>query len=304
MVLRGASKAQWFEVLTENYLGLKNYGQGNPLRVLEKIRENYPIVFHGVSMSIGSDSPLNTNYLTKVQSLIEHIQPEWVSDHLCFTGVSGTHSHDLLPLPYTKKVITHVSERILRVQDTLKRPMVFENVSSYLEYKSSEMPEWQFISEIVQQTDCKILLDVNNIYVSSQNHNYNPLNYVEGIPLKSVWQIHVAGHSSNGEMLVDTHDSHVIEKVWDIYAAVIERTGPLPTLLEWDQNIPAYSTVEAELFKAPQALKERGIPWNNKTSIAGKAPKDVRTLKKVGFHEAKKFTKFILRISFAKKSSP
>ena len=255
MVLSGKSKCDWFEALTENYLGLKGHGHGYHLKELERIRENYPIVFHGVSLSIGSTAPLDYDYLNRLQILIQHIEPEWVSDHFCFTGTVEANSHDLLPLPYTQQVITHVSERISKVQDHLKRPLVLENVSSYLEYKQSEMQEWNFISEIVQQTGCKILLDVNNVYVSSQNHDYNPLDFIEGIPLDSVWQIHLAGHNSENEILVDTHDSHVIEEVWDIYSQVIQKTGPLSTLLEWDQRIPEYTLLESEIFKA----KKRGL---------------------------------------------
>lgn len=261
-VLKGDSKAHWFEALTENYFGLKNQGRGNTLKVLEKVRENYPVVFHGVSLSIGSTSPLHYDHLDKVRALIRHIQPEWVSDHFCFTGVLGLNSHELLPLPYTRQVVEHISRRILEVQDYLKRPMVFENVSSYLEYRQSEMQEWEFISEIVNHTGCKILLDVNNIYVSSQNHDYKPMDFIRGIPLDSVWQIHLAGHNSESEIIVDTHDSHVIDEVWDIYCEVIQRTGPLSTLLEWDQQIPEYPVVETELFKVKKVLQERDLSWS------------------------------------------
>lgn len=261
VILNGASNCDWFEALTENYLGLEGHGQGYSLKALEKIREDYPIVLHGVSMSIGSTSPLNYNYINQLRKLIQYIQPEWVSDHLCFTGSIDINSHDLLPLPYTEKTIEHICQRILEVQDHLKQVMVFENVSSYLEYNISEMTEYEFITSITNQTGCKILLDVNNVYVSSQNHGYKPLDFIEALPIDSIWQVHLAGHRSKNEILIDTHDSPVIDKVWDLYCEVIQRTGPLSTLLEWDENIPEYEQLESELFKARETLKQKEIPW-------------------------------------------
>jgi uncharacterized protein (UPF0276 family) len=236
----------WFEILTENYL----VPGGKPLYYLDKIREQFPIVMHGVSLSIGSADPLDKNYLHQLKELALRIEPAWISDHLCWTGVQGLNAHDLLPIPYTRQAISHIVSRIQQVQDFLGRPILIENVSSYLTYKQSEMSEWDFILEIVNQAGCYILLDVNNIYVSSVNHQFNPIDYIEAMPADRVAQIHLAGHSNCGDYIIDTHDAPVIQPVWDLYAATIARLGKVSTMIERDDNMPPLSELLAEINRA------------------------------------------------------
>ncbi len=236
----------WFEIITENYL----IPGGKPLYYLDKIRERYPIVMHGVSLSIGSVDPLDLNYLNQVKMLAKRIKPVWISDHLCWTGVNGLNMHDLLPLPYTQETINHVASRLRQVQDHLDSPILIENASSYLTYKQSEMTEWQFLTEIAHQADCYILLDVNNIYVSSVNHEFDPLEYLHAIPPDRVIQIHLAGHSNQDGYIIDTHDAPVIQEVWDLYAAAIDYLGPVSTMIERDDNIPPLSELLLEMVHA------------------------------------------------------
>lgn len=233
----------WFEILTENYL----VPGGRPLYYLDKIREHYPIVMHGVSLSIGGTDPLNKEYLAKVKALAEHVNPKWVSDHLCWTGVHGINLHDLIPLPYTEETIQHVVNRIQQVQDYLGRQILIENVSSYITYKDSEMTEWEFISQIADRADCMLLLDVNNIYVSSFNHGFNARDYIERIPKQRVKQIHLAGHLNRGEYIIDTHDHPVIDPVWALYGETIDLLGPVSTMIERDDNIPPLPELIDEL---------------------------------------------------------
>lgn len=253
-ILESRPKISWFEALTENYMNLRsNENQlisSPPLKVLERIREIYPIAFHGVSLSIGSIDPLNMNYLKNLKELIERIEPLWVSDHICWTGVNGENTHDLLPLPYTEETLSHLTNKIFTVQDFLKRPMVFENLSAYLTYKHSEMSEWEFIAELIKRTDCEIILDVNNVFVSSVNQKFNPLTYIEYIPASRIREIHLAGHTKLGEIFIDTHDSEVSAPVWKLYQQTIERIGKKPTLIEWDDKIPEFKMLEAEAQKA------------------------------------------------------
>ena len=236
----------WFEILTENYL----VPGGKPLYYLDKIRENFPIVMHGVSLSLGSTDPLDNEYLKQLKELTTRVEPAWISDHLCWTGVQGLNAHDLLPIPYTREAISHIVSRIQQIQDFLGRPILIENVSSYLTYKQSEMTEWDFILEIVNQAGCYILLDVNNIYVSSVNHQFNPLDYIEAMPTDRVAQIHLAGHSNHGEYIIDTHDAPVIQPVWDLYAAAITRLGKVSTMIERDDNMPPLKELLAEINHA------------------------------------------------------
>jgi uncharacterized protein len=242
------SQIDWFEILTENYL----IPGGKPLYYLDKIREHYPIVMHGVSLSLGSSDPLDLNYINQVKALAKRIEPVWISDHLCWTGVQGLNLHDLLPIPYTTDAIKHLVSRISKVQELLGRPILIENVSSYLSYKQSEMTEWEFIAQLVKQSGCYLLLDVNNVYVSSVNHQFNPLEFIEAMPAKQVAQIHLAGHLNLGDYIVDTHDAPVIEPVWDLYAATIQRLGLVSTMIERDDNMPAFSELIAELAQAKQ----------------------------------------------------
>lgn len=247
----------WFEILTENYL----IPGGKPLYYLDRIREHYPIVMHGVSLSLGSTDPLDWDYLKQVKELAFRVQPAWISDHLCWTGIHGLNIHDLLPVPYTTQAIKHIVSRIHQIQDFLQRPLLIENVSSYLTYKQSEMSEWDFIQEIVKQSDCYLLLDVNNIYVSSFNHGFNPMDYINSMPVGKVAQIHLAGHTNHGDYIIDTHNAPVIEPVWTLYEATIQRFGPVSTMIERDDNMPEFDELLAEINHArrlaQQALKER-----------------------------------------------
>lgn len=245
-VLAQNPDVDWFEITTENYL----VPGGKPLYYLEKIRQSYPLIMHGVSLSLGSCDPLDENYLKQIKQLANHIEPAWVSDHLCWTGVSGFNLHDLLPLPYTKEAVNHVVSRLRQVQDYLKRPLLIENVSSYLTYQQSEMSEWQFINDIVKKSGCYILLDVNNVYVSAKNHAFNPMDYINAMPKDSVAQIHLAGHSDEGLYIIDTHDAPVSSEVWSLYEKTIRRLGPISTMIERDDNIPPFSEMMDELNHA------------------------------------------------------
>ena len=236
----------WFECLTEDYL----IPGGNPLYYLDKVRENYPMVMHGVSMSIGSTDPLNMDYLAQVKALAKRIEPKWMSDHLCWTGYAGTNLHDLMPLPYTEEAIDHVAERVQRVQDFLGRQILLENVSSYVTYKDSAMSEWDFLTAIAEKADCLILLDVNNIYVSSFNHQFDPVEYLNAIPVERVQQFHMAGHENCGTHIIDTHDHPIIQDVWDLYEKAVARFGQVSTMIERDANIPPLAELQQELAQA------------------------------------------------------
>lgn len=246
----------WFEILTENYL----VPGGKPLYYLDKIRADYPIVMHGVSLSIGSTDPFDQDYLTQLKNLANRIQPKWISDHLCWTGVQGVNAHDLLPIPYTYEAVSHIVSRIQQVQDFLGQPILIENVSSYLTYKQSELSEWDFILEIVRQAGCGILLDVNNVYVSSINHQFNPLEYIHALPAHSVCQIHLAGHSNHGDYIIDTHDAPVSKEVWDLYAATIRHLGVVSTMIERDDNMPAFAELLAEVSHAQCIAEQMMVP--------------------------------------------
>ncbi len=236
----------WFEVISENYM----VPGGKPLAWLDEIREHYPMVMHGVSMSIGSMDPLNDDYLHELRALGDRIDAHWFSDHLCWTGVDHINLHDLLPLPYTEEALNHVVQRVKRVQDAVGRPFLIENVSSYLTYCDSALTEWDFLTAVAERADCRILLDVNNIFVSSFNHSFDPRTYVDAIPPERVWQIHLAGHTNHGTHIVDTHDHPVVDKVWDLYAYTIERLGAVSTMIERDDHIPPFDDVLAELRHA------------------------------------------------------
>lgn len=242
----------WFEAIAENFM----VRGGRPLHTLTRIRERYPIVFHGVSLSIGSADPLNLEYLGELRRLAQRFEPAWVSDHLCWTGVGGHNLHDLLPLPFTAEALAHVVERVQRVQDVLGRRIALENVSSYLTFCHSMMPEWEFLTAVAERADCGILLDVNNIYVSAVNHRFDPLEYMRAIPIERVWQFHLAGHSDHGDYLLDTHDHPVKEAVWDLYVEALHRFGPVSTLIEWDDKIPEFPELQAHADRA-RRLQER-----------------------------------------------
>ena len=236
----------WFEIISENYM----IDGGKPLYFLDKIRQDYPMVLHGVSMSIGSTDPLNFDYLEQLKALINRVEPEWFSDHLCWTGVDHKNMHDLLPLPYTEAAVNHIADRISQVQDYLGRQMLIENLSSYITYSSDAMPEWEFLTAVVEKADCYILLDVNNIYVSSYNHHFDPIDYLQGVPKHRVWQHHLAGHQNTGNLIIDTHDEPIIDPVWELYEKTAELLGPVSTMIERDDNIPPLDKVIEELNQA------------------------------------------------------
>jgi uncharacterized protein (UPF0276 family) len=248
-VLQSRPAVDWLEIISENYL----VGGGKPLHYLDRIRELYPLVMHGVSLSIGSTEPLDFVYLGELKALARRVQPGWISDHLCWTGVSGLNLHDLMPLPYTAEALRHVAARIGQVQDFLEQRIVIENVSSYVTYRSSEMTEWEFIAALAAEADCDLLLDVNNVYVSSVNHGFDARQFLDALPASRVRQIHLAGHSRQGDLLIDTHDAAVCEPVWDLYRQATRRLGPVPTMIERDGNIPTLPELLAELQLARTA---------------------------------------------------
>ncbi|MCB2102564.1 MAG: DUF692 domain-containing protein, partial [Rhodobacterales bacterium] len=243
-----AARVDWFEVISENYM----VPGGRPLHYLDRIRERWPIVMHGVSLSIGSTDPLDRDYLQDLKALADRVRPAWISDHLCWTGVAGLNMHDLLPLPYTEEALDHVVARVAQVQDYLGRRILLENPSTYITFDTSSLPEWTFMAELARRADCLILLDVNNIYVSAFNHEFDPQTYLEAIPADRVAQIHLAGHQNNGTHIIDTHDHAVIDPVWDLYARAVARLGTVPTMIERDDNIPPLADLVAELDQARQ----------------------------------------------------
>ena len=243
----------WFEIISENFM----VDGGRPLHVLDQILERYRVVQHGVSMYFGSAEPLNREHLSRLKTLVKRTKTPWLTDHLCWGSVDGTYSHDLLPMPYTFEAAKKTAQKIREARDFLEVPIAVENVSSYAEYHVSEMTEWEFLTEVAEDADCGILLDVNNIYVSSRNHSFNPLDYVENVPHERVAQIHVAGHSKYEKYILDTHDHPVIDPVWRLYTRAIELAGPTATLLEWDDRIPSFEEVHAEALKAKKHLPEK-----------------------------------------------
>ena len=245
-ILQNHPAVDWFEIISENFMD----SGGRPRYVLDQIAERYPIVMHGVSLSIGSTDPLNFEYLRKLKRLAADVKARWVSDHLCWTGVLGKNSHDLLPVPLNEQTLTHVIERIRIVQDVMERPFVLENPSSYVTFAASTMSEWEFISRMAEEADCGLLLDVNNVFVSSVNHEFDPFEYVRSVPHHRVVQCHLAGHTDCGTYRIDTHDGEVINPVWNLYRLAHELTGGMSTLLEWDAKIPPFEVVHAEVLKA------------------------------------------------------
>jgi uncharacterized protein (UPF0276 family) len=255
-VLGETPKMDWFEVISENFM----VRGGRPIENLEKLASTYPVVCHGVSMSIGAAAPLDLDYLAKLKVLMARIGPPWCSDHLCWGQTSKVVLHDLLPLPQTKATIDHVVERVKRVQGVLEVPLALENVSSYLTYKESTLTEWEMLGEIGEKADCGILFDVNNVYVSSRNHGFDPAVYVDAVPVDRVVQIHLAGHTDKGAYVLDTHSDHVRKEVWALYRRAIQRCGAVSTLVEWDEDIPEWDVLvaEAELARAARDEVLRG----------------------------------------------
>ena len=242
-VLTQKPAVDWFEIISENYM----VDGGKPLYYLDRIRELYPIVMHGVSMSIGSTEAIDKNYLKKLKTLINRAAPEWYSDHLCWTGVDGINLHDLMPLPYTEEAIQHVVERVSQVQDFIGRQMLLENVSSYVSYGESQISEWEFLSEVAKRADCLILLDINNIYVSAFNHQFDPLTYLNAVSVNRVCQIHLAGHTQQSDIIIDTHDQPISDPVFKLYSEAVQRFGRISTMIERDDNIPPLNILLDEL---------------------------------------------------------
>jgi uncharacterized protein len=252
-ILKHWPAVDWFEVISENFMD----SQGRPRYVLDQIAERYPVVMHGVSLSIGSRDPLNFEYLGKLKRLAREVDARWVSDHLCWTGVLSRNTHDLLPVPLTEEMLRHVVDRIRIVQSFLERPLVLENPSSYVTFAASTMSEWEFISRMAEDADCGLLLDVNNVYVSSVNHDFDPVEYVRSVPHGRIVQCHLAGHTDCTTHRIDTHDREVIDPVWELYRLAHQLTGGVSTLLEWDANIPAFSVVHAEVLKAKHYMGQQ-----------------------------------------------
>jgi uncharacterized protein (UPF0276 family) len=251
-ILENWPEVDWFEIMSENFMDT----EGRPLYILDQIAERYPIVMHGVSMSIGSTDPINFKYLSKLKILAERVNALWLGDHVCWTGVAGRNGHDLYPIPYNEKTLGFLVERIRVVQDFLERPLILENPSTYLTFASSTMPEEVFLHRMAEDADCGLLLDVNNVYVTCRNHDLDPYGYLDGIPYDRVVQIHIAGHTDKGTHCIDTHDGRVIDEVWELYAEVHRKAGDRATLLEWDAHIPPFEEVQAEVLKAARYRDE------------------------------------------------
>ncbi|HEX8566253.1 MAG TPA: DUF692 domain-containing protein [Pyrinomonadaceae bacterium] len=245
-ILENNPPVDWFEVISENFMD----SGGRPRQVLRRIAERYPVVMHGVSLSIGSTDALNTEYLRKLKNLAAEIEPLWISDHLCWTGINGLNTHDLLPVPLTEESLKHICRRVNQVQDFLERPFVFENPSTYLTFKQSTITEWDFLRYMTEETGCLLLLDVNNVYVSGFNNDFDPAHYIRQIPHDRVVQMHLAGHQHCGDYIIDTHDRRVTQDVWELFTLAWQLTGGAATLLEWDSNIPDFEDYLAELLKA------------------------------------------------------
>jgi uncharacterized protein (UPF0276 family) len=245
-ILSARPEVGFFEIISENFM----VQGGNPRRVLDLVAERYPIVMHGVSLSIGSTDPLDREYLAGLKALAERSRARWVSDHLCWTAQAGENLHDLMPLPLTEEALDHVVGRVRQVQEFLGRPLVLENPSTYLAYRCDAMPEAEFLARVAEEADCGILLDVNNVFVGSVNHGWDPVRYVDALPADRVVQYHLAGHRREGGHIIDTHDDRVVDEVWDLFGHACDRIGPRATLLEWDDHIPPFEDVHAEALKA------------------------------------------------------
>lgn len=247
-IFRDKPDIDWFEIISENFM----VDGGKPVENLERILERYPVVMHGVTMSIGGPDPLDFDYLKRLKALAQKTKTPWISDHLCWGRMAGAHYHDLLPLPYTREVIDYVAERARIVQDYLEVPFALENLSSYVAFSQDQMAEWEFYSAVVEKADIHMMLDVNNIYVSSRNHGFDPKDYYQNIPLHRVIQIHLAGHTDKGDYVLDTHDDYVKDEVWALYGEIYPLTGGVSTLLEWDEKYLTFQETWEEALKAKQ----------------------------------------------------
>lgn len=251
-ILREWPAVDWFEIISENFMD----SRGRPRYVLDQIADRYPIVMHGVSLSIGSTEPLDFEYLAKLKALARGVRAQWISDHICWTGVAGVNTHDLLPLPYNEESLMHVAKRVRIVQEFLERPLILENPSSYITFADSTMTEWEFVSRLADETNCGLLLDVNNVFVSAFNHDFDPADFLKSMPHGRVVQMHLAGHTDCGTHLIDTHDGPVIDPVWELYRLANKLTGGASTLIEWDASIPQFSVVHAEVLRAGQFISD------------------------------------------------
>ncbi len=255
-VLADTPSIAWLEVHSENFFAPDSIATN----ALERIRTNYPLSLHGVGLSIGSAGPLAREHLTKLGQLVDRLDPCLVSEHLCWGAVGGYHLNDLLPLPYTEEALDHMAERITEVQDFLGRQILIENVSSYMEFKDSTIPEWEFLAAVAARSGCGILLDINNIYVSANNHGFQATDYIDAIPADRVGEMHLAGHSvqvyEDEAVLVDTHDAPVCDEVWALFEAALRRIGPRPTLIEWDSELPQLAVLLTEARKAQDLMDE------------------------------------------------
>jgi uncharacterized protein (UPF0276 family) len=252
-ILKKQPQVDWFEIISENFMD----SRGRPRYVLEQVAERYPVVMHGVSLSIGSTDPIDFDYLKKLKILAREVDALWISDHLCWTGVAGRNTHDLLPIPFNEETLRHVVERIRTVEDFLERPLVLENPSTYVTFRDSTMDEWEFITRMAKETHCGLLLDVNNVYVSTFNHDMDPVKFINSLPHERIVQFHLAGHSNYVTHLIDTHDNHVIDPVWELYQFAHQLTGGVSTLLEWDAKIPPFEVVHEEALKARRFMETR-----------------------------------------------
>lgn len=253
-ILEAQPEVDWFEILSENYMQTA----GRPLEWLDAIADRYPIVMHGVSLSIGSTDPLDRVYLTELRALRDRTKARWVSDHLCWTGVSGKNTHDLLPMPYTEEALHHVASRVRAVQDFLGAPLALENPSTYVEFAAGQMPEWEFLARLAEEADCALLLDVNNVFVSAFNHGFDPRTYLAAVPFDRVVQMHVAGHTHHGTHIIDSHIGPVVDDVWRLLGDAWQRSGGTSVLLEWDAEIPSFGVTHAEAMRAKEFIGPRG----------------------------------------------
>ena len=251
-IFEHAPAVDWFEIISENFMDT----DGKARRNLARIRERYPVVMHGIALSIGTVDPLNSEYLRKLKKLADEIDPAWISDHLCWTGIAHKNSHDLLPVPYTEEALKHIVGRIKQVQDYLERPIALENPSTYLEFQSSHIPEAEFIAAMAQESGCHLLLDVNNVYVSCYNHRLDAKAYIDALPMDKVAQIHLSGHSNHGTHIIDTHDDHVVDEVWALYKYASHKAGrTINTMVEWDDNLPEWDVLHAELRQSKASCR-------------------------------------------------
>lgn len=262
-ILSESPKVDFFEIISENFLA----AQGKPLHILEQVAERYPLIMHGVSMSVGSTDPLNWEYLEALKKLAHKLKVPFVSDHLCWTGVMGRNTHDLLPVPLTEASLKHVAQRVKEIQDFMELPVALENPSNYIEFKMAQMDEAEYLTRLTEEADCGLLLDVNNVFVSAFNHGFDPDEYIERIPVERILYHHVAGHTHKGTHIVDTHDNHVVDKVWQMYERLHERHGGRSTMVEWDADIPEFPVVHQEVLKA-QVYRDRAQARAKKKAAA------------------------------------